>query len=51
VCWAVILDGALRSNQTLGKHLTTENSTVWHPLGWAGEDVLGGPCATGIGQI
>jgi hypothetical protein len=24
---------------------------MWHPLGWAGEDVLGGSRATCVGQI
>jgi hypothetical protein len=51
VSWPVIRDGSLGGNEALGQHLSTENSAMWHPLGWAGEDVLGGSRATCVGQI
>ena len=36
-------------HQTLCQDLATEDSTVWHPLAWAGENVFAGSGSTGIG--
>jgi hypothetical protein len=50
VGWPVIRNGSLGCNEALRQHLSAENTTVRHPLGWAGKDVFGSSSATRVRQ-